>query len=91
MGVKYLEAYSDSKLVVNQVKGEYDVKNEDLIPYHQVTVCLADIFQRFFVDHVSQKDNTYVNALESLATTIALPSKLLGKAYIIQSKLWKLT
>ena len=29
MGVRYLEAYSDSKLIVNQVKGEYEVRHED--------------------------------------------------------------
>lgn len=44
MGVKYLEAYSDSKLVVNQLKGEYVIRNEDLIPYHQVRVSLAEKF-----------------------------------------------
>lgn len=35
MGEKYLEAYSNSKLIISQVKGEYDVKNKDLVPYHQ--------------------------------------------------------
>ena len=34
MGVRYLEAYSDSKLIINQVKGEYEVRHEDLVPYY---------------------------------------------------------
>ena len=34
MGVSYLEAYGDSKLIINQVKGEYEVQYEDLVPYH---------------------------------------------------------
>ena len=29
MGERYLEAYGDSKLIVNQVKGEYEVRHED--------------------------------------------------------------
>jgi len=29
MGVRYLEAYGDSKLIINQVKGEYEVRHED--------------------------------------------------------------
>ena len=33
MGVRYLEAYGDSKLIINQVKGEYEVRHEDLVPY----------------------------------------------------------
>ena len=31
LGIKNLEAYGDSKLIVNQVTGEYEVKNKDLI------------------------------------------------------------
>ena len=33
IGVKNLEAYGDSKLIVNQVRGEYEVRHEDLVPY----------------------------------------------------------
>ncbi|XP_074315068.1 uncharacterized protein LOC141651248 [Silene latifolia] len=35
IGVRDMDIYGDSKLVVNQVLGEYEVKKEDLIPYHQ--------------------------------------------------------
>jgi len=38
MGIQYLEAYSDSKLIVNQIKVEYEVRHEDLIPYHKATL-----------------------------------------------------
>lgn len=34
MGVQYLKAYSFSKLIVSQVKDEYEIRKEDLIPYH---------------------------------------------------------
>jgi len=30
IGVKNLEAYGDSKLIINQVRGEYEVQHEDL-------------------------------------------------------------
>src|ERR1700722_6630978 len=33
--VEHLEAYGDSKLIINQLTGEYEVRNEDLIPYHK--------------------------------------------------------
>ncbi|XP_074298269.1 uncharacterized protein LOC141629111 [Silene latifolia] len=35
IGVRDMDIYGDSELVVNQVLGEYEVKKEDLIPYHQ--------------------------------------------------------
>ena len=31
IGVKHLEAYGDSKLIVNQVQGKYEVRYEDLV------------------------------------------------------------
>jgi len=36
----YLEAYGDFKLIVNQVKGAYEVCHEDLIPYHHAAIKL---------------------------------------------------
>jgi len=47
MGVWYLEAYGDSKLIISQVKGEYEVCHEDLIPYHHAAIKLADSFDGF--------------------------------------------
>ena len=32
IGIKNLEAYGDSKLIVNQVRREYKVRHEDLVP-----------------------------------------------------------
>jgi len=45
MGVQYLEAYGDSKLIINQVKGEYEVRHEDLVPYHHATIQLTNTFE----------------------------------------------
>ena len=53
MGVWYFEAYGDSKLIINQVKGEYEVHHEDLIPYHHATIQLANMFDGFYICHVS--------------------------------------
>ena len=41
IGVKNLESYGDSKFIVNQVRGEYKVQHEDLVPYHNVTIDMA--------------------------------------------------
>jgi len=43
MGVWYLEAYCDSKLFINQVKGENEVRHEDLIPYHHTAIKLSTL------------------------------------------------
>jgi len=52
IGVKILEAYSDSKLIVNQVHREYEVRHKDLVPYHNATINMAEKFRIFYIDHV---------------------------------------
>ena len=47
MGVRYLEAYGDSKLNVNLVKGEYKVRHEDLVPYYHAVIEIANSFDGF--------------------------------------------
>ena len=42
IGVWHLEAYSDSKLIVNQVRGEYEVRHEHLVPYYNATIHMAE-------------------------------------------------
>ncbi|XP_075103650.1 uncharacterized protein LOC142178224 [Nicotiana tabacum] len=39
-----LEIYSDSKLIINQLLRIYNVKKEDLLPYHQYASCLLEKF-----------------------------------------------
>ena len=45
IGVKNLEAYVDSKLIINQVRGEYEVRHEDLVSYHNATIDIAEKFK----------------------------------------------
>jgi len=73
MEVWYLEAYDDSKLIINLVKREYKVWHEDLILYHHATIKLADSFDNFYISYVSRLLNTKANALDTLTPTLALP------------------
>jgi len=52
IGVKNLEAYRDSKLIVNQVCVEYEVRHEYLVPYYNPTIYMAEWFRNFYIDHV---------------------------------------
>ena len=57
IGVKNLEVYGDSKVIVNQVHGEYEVRHEDLVPYHIATIDLVAKFKNFYIDHVLRQQN----------------------------------
>jgi len=73
MRVRYLEAYGNSKLIVNQVKGEYKAQHEDLVSYHHAVIKIANSFDGFYINHVSRFQNIKADALAVLATTLALP------------------
>jgi len=61
-------------LIINQVKGEYKVCYEDLIPYHHAAIKLADSLDDFYISRVSRLLNIKVDALAVLAATLALPT-----------------
>ena len=54
IGIKNLETYGDSKLIINQVRGEYGIRHENLVPYHNVTIHMAERFKNFYIDHVAR-------------------------------------
>ena len=63
--VKHLKTYSDSKLV-NQVRGEYKVRHEDLVSYHNTAVNMTEKFKNFYINHVHRQQNAHADALAFL-------------------------
>jgi len=74
MGVQYLEAYGDSKLIIIQVKYENEVCHEDFIPYHHAAIQLANTFEGFYISHVYRLQNTKADTLAALAATLFFPA-----------------
>ncbi|XP_074293723.1 uncharacterized protein LOC141620863 [Silene latifolia] len=72
IGVRDMDINGDSKLVVNQVLGEYEVKKEDLIPYHQRALQLLNQLEDIHVGHVPRSANKLADALANLAANLAL-------------------
>ena len=75
ISIKHLKAYGDSKLIVNQVRGEYEVRHEDLVPYHNATINIAEKFKSLYINHVPRQQNAHADALPSLAASLALQPK----------------
>ena len=62
MGVKEIQVYMDSLLVVNQVKGIYKVKNKDLWPIHDAIMKLTREFRHVSFSHVPREFNKLADA-----------------------------
>jgi ribonuclease HI len=62
IGVKEVDVYMDSLLVVNQLKGIFKVKNRDLWPIHDAIQKLAKDFKEIKFSHVPREFNKLADA-----------------------------
>ena len=69
MGEKAVEMFSDSRLVVGQVKGELEVRDKRMQRYLGQVRHLQAGFESFSLLHVLRSGNTYADSLATLATS----------------------
>lgn len=62
MGVREVQVYMDSLLVVNQMKGIFKIKNRDLWPLHEAIKQLAKGFKKISFNHVPREFNKLADA-----------------------------
>ena len=79
MGGKAVEMFSDSKLVVGQVKGKLETKYVRMQAYLNQVKHLQSGFESFNILHIPRNGNTHANSLAMLATSLAqsLPQVIL--------------
>ena len=71
MGGKSIKLFSDSRLVVSQVSGEFEAKDERMQGYLSQVKCLQLKFDSFDLLHVPRSGNAYAESLAMLATSSA--------------------
>ena len=71
MGGKSVKVFSDSRLVVSQVKGEFEAKDERMQGYLRQVKCLQLGFDSFDLLHISRNGNAHADSLAMLATSSA--------------------
>ncbi|XP_071918810.1 uncharacterized protein [Coffea arabica] len=70
----HLRVYGDSKLVVNQLLGIYDVKKPELIPYYKYARQLMGYLDSVTIEHIPRNFNQQADSLARVASMITLPS-----------------
>ena len=73
LGEKFLNIFSDSRLVVGQVSGELEARDEKMQEYLVQVRCLRAHFDHFNLAHVSRSGNTHADSLATLAISSAQP------------------
>ena len=66
-----MEMFSDSRLVVGQVKGELEARDAKMQEYLSQVKRLQSDFNLFSLSHVSRSGNTHADSLATLATSLA--------------------
>ncbi|XP_070672631.1 uncharacterized protein [Malus domestica] len=72
MGITALEVFGDSKLIINQLLTEYEVRKDDLVPYFRLATQLLQKFETVTLEHVPRKENQMADALANLASSMTL-------------------
>ncbi|KAB2615234.1 hypothetical protein D8674_021822 [Pyrus ussuriensis x Pyrus communis] len=72
MEITALEVYGDSKLIINQLLTEYEVRKDDLVPYFRLATQLLRKFEAVTLEHVPRKENQMADALANLASSMTL-------------------
>jgi ribonuclease HI len=67
MGIKELDVFSDSELLVKQLAGEYAVKADHLRPLHDEAKKLLEAFTEVKVRHVPREENEQADAMSNRA------------------------
>jgi ribonuclease HI len=70
--IKYLDAYGDSTLVVNQIKGEWETNQSGLILYRYYTRRISTFIIKVEFHHIPLDENWMDDALATLASMIVL-------------------
>nr|XP_034900655.1 LOW QUALITY PROTEIN: uncharacterized protein LOC118038417 [Populus alba] len=68
MNIKKIDVYGDSMLIICQVKGEWQTKEEKLRPYQEYLSQLAKEFEEIEFTHLGREGNQFADALATLAS-----------------------
>ena len=71
MGGKAVRAFSDSKLVVGQVRGDLEARDPRMQEYLDQVRSIREKFEVFDLSHVPRSGNTHADSLATLATSSA--------------------
>ena len=71
MGEKSIKLFSDSRLVVGQVRGEFEAKDERMQGYLSQVKFLQLKFDSFNLLHIPRSGNAHADSLAMLATSSA--------------------
>jgi len=73
LGIKELEVFGDSALIICLIKGEWKTRDEKLLPYHAYLEALTKEFSEIEFNYLLRNKNQFADALATLASMVEIP------------------
>ncbi|RVW71176.1 Transposon Ty3-G Gag-Pol polyprotein [Vitis vinifera] len=73
LGIRQMEVFGDSNLVLRQIQGEWKIRDVKLKPYHAYLELLVGRFDDLRYTHLPRAQNQFADALATLASMIDIP------------------
>ncbi|XP_074378185.1 uncharacterized protein LOC141719712 [Apium graveolens] len=88
LGVKNLKVCGDSQLVISQVKGEFEARDETMVKYVRLVRAVMTQFDECHVEHIPMEENAKVDALSKFTSSEIEKSS--GSMYFRILKIWSI-
>ena len=86
LGVKELEVYKNSALIISQIQNKWKINEERPMPYHECLQKWASKFNKIQYQYVPRMQNQIANALETMASMMDGPKEDEAKPIVVEQK-----
>ena len=66
--IRFLSVFGDSALVIIQIKGEWNTKHPNIIPYNEHVLTLIPYFKEITFEHFPREENQLADALSTMSS-----------------------
>ena len=86
LGVKRVEIFGDSNLIISQARGDWRVREERLKPYHEKLEKVRKQFTEISFYYLPRIENQFADSLATLASMIEIPLGVKMRPLIIEQR-----
>ena len=86
LGIRQMEVFGDSNLVLRQIQGHWKTGDVKLWPYHAYLKLLVWRFDDLRNKHLPRTQNQFVDVLATLTSMIDIPTDTVVRPLLIESR-----
>ena len=86
LGIRRMETFGDSNLVIRQIQGDWKTRDVKLRPYHAYLELPVGRFDDLSYTHLPRAQNQFANALNTLASMIDIPEGVVVHPQLVETR-----